>query len=134
MRVLLPLALVLAFAFFLPAQSLEDKARAKFESEGAVNMSMSELILLCHEYKRDADWHLKQGLEAKFRVGQLENAVQRMANELMALYWHRDKIKEMQDEEAKLSAQILALKGEVNELQRKSDDLRRQSKLGRVTL
>jgi hypothetical protein len=128
MRILLPLALVLAFAF-LQAQSLEDKARAKFESEGAVNMSLSELILLCHEYKRDADWQLKQGLEAKFRVGQLETTVQNMANDLMAIYWHRDKIKEMQAEEMKLSARILQLKGEVNELERKRDDLSRARRL-----
>jgi predicted RNase H-like nuclease (RuvC/YqgF family) len=130
----LGILILVASILVLQAQSLEDKARAKFESEGAVNMTQSELILLCHEYKRDADWHLRQGLAFKFRVGQLESVVQNMTNELMAVQWHRDKIKEMKDEEAKLSAAILALKGEVNELQRKSDDLRRLSKLGRVSL
>src|SRR4029077_1669022 len=113
----------------LHAQSLEDKARAKFESEGAVNMSVSELILLCHEYKRDADWQLRQGLEAKFRVAQLEIVVQNMTNELLAIYWHRDMLKVMREDEMKLNARILQLKGEVNELQRKADDLRRARKV-----
>jgi hypothetical protein len=123
--------ILMASILTLPAQSLEDKARAKFESEGAVNMSVSELILLCHEYKRDADWHLQQGLAFKFRVAQLENVVQNMTNELMALYWHRDMLKAMREDEAKLTVAINALKAEVNELTRRRDDLRR---LGRVSL
>ena len=115
---------VLAFAF-LPAQSLEDKARAKFEAEGAGNMSKADMILLLHEYKRCLDWELKRGMEAKFRVGQLEIVVQNLVNDLMAVQYHRNLIKSLKDEETKLTAEILQLKGEAKGLQRRIDDLKR---------
>jgi hypothetical protein len=127
MRILLPLALVFATAF-LPAQtfqSMEDKARAQFESEGAANMSKADMIILLHDYKRDLAWELQRNLNDKVRVAQLEVVVQNMTNELLAIYWHRDMLKVMREDEMKLSARILQLKGEVNELQRKRDDLRR---------
>jgi hypothetical protein len=118
---------------YLQAQTLEQKARAQFEAEGAGNMSKADLIILVHDYKASLDWELKRGVDAKARVAQLEVVVQNMTNELLAIYWHRDMLRVMHEDEAKLTAEINRLKGEVNELQRKSDDLRR-SKLGRVTL
>ena len=128
---------VLAIVFIasvlaLPAQtfeSMEEKARAQFESEGAANMGKADMIILLHNYKRNLDWELARGMDAKVRVAQLEVVVQNMTNELLSIYWHRDMLKVMREDEAKLSARILQLKAEVNELQRKADDLRRSRRV-----
>src|SRR4029077_11755763 len=128
----LGIVILAASALALPAQtfeSMEAKARAQFESEGAANMCQADMIILLHNYKRDLDWELKRGMDAKVRVAQLEVVVQNMTSELLAIYWHRDMLKVMREDEMKLNARILQLKGEVNELQRKADDLRRARKV-----
>jgi hypothetical protein len=119
--------IILAIATCVFAQSLEEKARARFEAEGGANLSKGELILLVHEYKRSWDWEIQMGMKNNVRVAQLEVVVQNLVNDLMAVYWHRDMLKMMRDEEAKLNAEILRLKGERNSLQRQVDDLKRTS-------
>jgi hypothetical protein len=115
MKTIVALIIILTLLIcYLQAQTLEEKVRQRFESEGAANMSKADLIILAHDYKASLDWELKRGVDAKARVAQLEVVVQNMTNELLAIYWHRDMIKVMRSEEMALSAEILRLKGERN--------------------
>ena len=83
MKALLILAITLAC--LSPTQSLESRAKIKFEALDLTSLSKSELVQLAHEYKSEAEGERSANASIKTRIAFLEAFVQSMASEITRL-------------------------------------------------